>query len=199
MPRTMANRKAWLLRVTRMLGKICLPLFFQIETSGRGHLPTGSAFVLLSKHQRWEDIPLLGLATSRPLYYMAKHELFVNPVAGWFLSSLGGVPLNRSRPLESRRSLRRMLELLQDGEGIVVFPEGTYYAGKMGPGRPGLVRMVLTRMTPPFIPVGIRYSRQRVRTRVQICFGPPVRKPAAMPPAEFLKRMMAEIARLSGL
>jgi len=93
-----------------------------------------------------------------------------------------------------------MLDLLQDGAGVVVFPEGTYYVDKMGPGRPGLVRMVLTRMTPPpFIPVGIRYSRQRIRTRVQITFGAPVRKQAAMPVAEFLDRMMVEIARLSGL
>jgi 1-acyl-sn-glycerol-3-phosphate acyltransferase len=92
-----------------------------------------------------------------------------------------------------------MLELLEDGAGIVVFPEGTYYVGKMGPGRPGLVRMVLTRLTPPFIPVGIGYSRQRIRTRVQITFGAPVRRQAATPVAEFLDRMMAEIARLSGL
>ena len=195
----MANRKAWLLHATKMLGRTCLPMFFQIETSGRSHLPTGSAFVLLSKHQRWEDIPLLGLSTPRPLYYMAKYELFRNPAVGWFLSSLGGVPLNRSRPLESRRSLRRMLELLQDGEGIVVFPEGTYHAGKMGLGRPGLVRMVLTRMTPLFVPVGIVYSRQGIRTRVRITFGRPVCKQAAMPVTEFLDRMMAEIARLSGL
>jgi 1-acyl-sn-glycerol-3-phosphate acyltransferase len=199
MPPAIANRNTWLLRTTRTLSKICLPTFFQIETTGQSHLPIGSAFVLLSKHQRWEDIPLLDLATPRPLYYMAKYELFMNPVVGWFLSSLGGVPLNRSRPLESRRSLKRMLELLQDGAGIVVFPEGTYYVGKMGPGRPGLVRMVLTRMTPLFIPVGIRYSRQRFRTRVQITFGEPVRKQSAMPIAEFLDRMMAEIARLSGL
>ena len=199
MPRAITNRKTWLLRVGRILGKICLPIFFRIESRGRSHLPTGSAFVLLSKHQRWEDIPLLGLATPRPLYYVAKYELFVNPMVGWFLSSLGGVPLNRSRPLESRRSLKRMLDLLQDGAGIVVFPEGTYYAGKMGPGRPGLVRMVLTRMTPPFVPVGIKYSRQRIRTRVQITFGAPFRKQSATPVAEFLDRMMAEIARLSGL
>ena len=199
MSRMIANRRPWVLRVTKALGRVCMPLFFQIETRGQAHLPRGSAFVLLAKHQRWEDIPLLGLATPRPLYYMAKYELFLNPAAGWFLSSLGGVPLNRSRPVESRRSLKRMLELLRDGEGIVIFPEGTYYVDTMGPGQPGLVRLVLTRMTPPFVPVGIRYSRQRIRTRVQIIFGAPVRKEAATPATEFLDHMMAEIARLSGL
>jgi 1-acyl-sn-glycerol-3-phosphate acyltransferase len=92
-----------------------------------------------------------------------------------------------------------MLELLQDGEGIVVFPEGTYHVGKMGPGRPGLVRMVLTRMAPPFVPVGIAYARRGLRIRVRIAFGRPVCRQAAMPVTEFLDRMMAEIARLSGL
>lgn len=50
--------------------------------------------------------------------YVAKHELFTNPLSNWFLGSLGGIPLNRDRPLESRRSIRAMIEFLREGEGV---------------------------------------------------------------------------------
>ena len=166
-----ADRKEWAVRVLRLAGRACLAPFFRVRVRGVERVPEDSAFVLLVKHQRWEDIPLLGLSVSQPLFYVAKAELFRTPPFGWFLASLGGIPLNRQRPLESRRFLKRMIEHLQGGEGVVVFPEGTYYRDCMGPGRVGLVRMVLSRTAPPFVPVGVRY-RRGLRTSVVIRFGP---------------------------
>jgi 1-acyl-sn-glycerol-3-phosphate acyltransferase len=153
----------------------------------------------LSKHQRWEDIPLLGLATPRPLYYIAKYELFKNVLSNWFFNSLGGIPINRQRPLESRRFLQATIELLKKGEGFVIFPEGTYYRNKMGPGQSGMVRFVLSRLTLPFIPVGINYATGRWRTRVCIHFGKAFHAEPALPASIFVNRMMKQIAALSGL
>ena len=193
------KRKSPIYRLTRIITKISLSIFFQIKTDGVRYLPISSAFILLAKHQRWEDIPLLGLATPRPLYFIAKYELFLNPVSGCLLSALGGVPLNRDRPLESRRSLKDMIEHLKKGEGIVIFPEGTYYKNKMGPGHVGLIRMVLSRFTVPFIPVGIKYSGYGGRTMVRVNFGRPVYEDSSRRAVQLLNQIMKEIARLSGL
>lgn len=192
------ERKSIIFNAVRPIAKIFLSQVFRIETGGHENLPTQSAFVLLPKHQRWVDIPLLGLATPRPLHYIAKYELFTNPVSRWFLSSLGGIPLNRSRPVESRQSLKTMLELLEKGEGIVIFPEGTYYRNRMGPGRVGLIRWILSRYTAPFIPVGINYSAKGARTLVQINFGNPIYGGSSNKAESFLNQSMKEIARLSG-
>lgn len=191
------KRKDTVLRLTRMAGKVLLSPFFRLETSGQDNLPTESAFVLLPKHQRWEDIPLLALATPRPLYYMAKYELFLNPFLAWFLASLGGIPLNRLRPVESRRSLKAMIAVLRKGEGVVVFPEGTYYREGMGKGHAGLIRMVRSRLTLPFIPVGIRYAGKSWRKDVLIRFGRPIYEDASSKTADLLDQCMKEIARLS--
>jgi 1-acyl-sn-glycerol-3-phosphate acyltransferase len=198
MPVDPTERKEGLIRSARLVGGVCLAPFFRIDARGVECLPRTSAFVLLAKHQRWEDIPLLGLSVPRPLYYVAKSELFRSAPARWILSSLGGIPLNRSRPLESRRSLRRIIEHLHHGEGVVVFPEGTYYPDRMGPARTGLVRMVLSKSPPPFVPVGIRYGKGP-RTRVDIRFGRPVRPEPGREARRFLERMMRDIAGLSGL
>ena len=192
-------RKDWFYRLIKTFSRLLLFPFFCIEIRGLEYLPKHSAFILLPKHQRWEDIPLLAIATPRLLFYIAKNELFGNPLSAWFLKSLGGIPLNRQRPLESRRYLTGTVALLQEGEGVVVFPEGTYYPDKMGPGQAGVVRLILSRLSLPFIPVGIRYSSKGWRTRVRINFG---RAFCADPSASsdtFLELMMEEIARLSGL
>jgi len=193
------GRKGWVLWTTKIAGRVFLAPFFRLEIGGLENLPKTSAFILLVKHQRWEDIPLLSLATPRPLYYVAKYELFENPVSKWFITSLGGIPLNRKRPMQSRRSLQATIEFLRKGEGVVVFPEGTYYVGEMGPGHEGMVRLILSRLLLPFIPVGIRYSRRGRRTLVQINFGKASYADSATSARIFLDHMMGKIAQLSGL
>ena len=197
--RTELGRKDWVFWITKIAGRILLSPFFRLKTDGTENLPRNSAFILLPKHQRWEDIPLIGMATPRPLYYVAKYELFTNPLSNWYLRSLGGIPLNRERPLKSRLSIKAIIEFSRKGEGIVVFPEGTYYRDRMGPGQTGMVRLILSRLTHPFIPVGINYSRAGIRTLVRIRFGNAIYGDSSAPANEFLDHMMKEIAQLSGM
>lgn len=185
-------------RATKAAARIFLFPFFNLETQGAENLPRDSAFVLLPKHQRWEDIPLLSFASPRTLYWVAKHELFQNGLSSWFMKSVGAIPLNRKRPLESRRELKALIHYLRQGEGVVVFPEGTYYRGTMGPGHEGVVRLILSRMNLPFVPVGIQYT-QGVRTSVSIRFGASYCPDVGEDAASFIQQMMEEIARLSGL
>jgi 1-acyl-sn-glycerol-3-phosphate acyltransferase len=197
---THTMRKASVYRLTKAVSRLLLSPFFDIKTSGREHLPAEGGFVLFPKHQRWEDIPLLGLASPRPVYYVAKFELFQNPISGWFISALGGIPLNRGRPMESRTSLKGMLGYMGKGEGIVVFPEGTYYRNEMGPGRSGLIRMILSRSKVPLIPVGISYVEGVGRTTVLINFGKPLQEEVpGIGADELLDRVMGAIEELSGL
>jgi 1-acyl-sn-glycerol-3-phosphate acyltransferase len=194
------GQKPLLLDLTRIAARSILSIFFRLRVEGLSHLPREEGFVLLPKHQRWEDVPLLGLAVPRPLHYVAKQELFLNPLSRWLMTSLGGIPLNRKRPLKSRRFLRVVMELLREGEGIVVFPEGTYFPEVMGSPRRGLVRMIRHRLPVPFVPVGIRYAREGRPRLVRIAFGRPI--PGDPEEAEedaFFAAIMGEIARLSGL
>ncbi len=193
------GRNEGFFKLIKILVRVLLWPFFRIEVGGLKNLPRDRAFILLSKHQRWEDIPLLSLATPRPLYYIAKYELFKNALSYRIFSALGGIPLNRQRPLESRRFLQATIQLLEKGEGIVIFPEGTYYRNKMGPGQTGMVRFVLSRLKLAFIPVGINYANNRWRTRVRINFGKAFHTDPTLSADTFVNRMMKEIAALSGL
>jgi 1-acyl-sn-glycerol-3-phosphate acyltransferase len=195
----MPGRNERVLRIIKLLARVLLTPFFRVEVAGTKNLPANRSFILLAKHQRWVDIPLLALATPRPLYYIAKYELFKNALSKWFTGALGGIPLNRQRPLESRRSLNATIALLEAGEGVVIFPEGTYYRRQMGPGQTGMVRFVISRLELPFIPVGINYAAGGWRMRVRIHFGKAFHPQPALPPDKFFGHLMAEIAQLSGL
>jgi 1-acyl-sn-glycerol-3-phosphate acyltransferase len=192
-------RRNWVFWTTRCIARIVLAPFFRPDIRGTEHLPPRGAFILAPKHQRWVDIPLISLAVPRPLYYVARDDLFDAPLSNWLVRSLGGIPLNRRRPLETRESLRELERYLRKGEGIVVFPEGTYYVNEMGPGRVGMIRFILSRFFIPFVPVGIYYAKKRVRTPVRITFGEPRYPDPAISPVSFLSTLMEEIERLSGI
>jgi len=183
----------------RTLSRFVLFPCFRIQTEGLETLPEKGPFVLLPKHQRWEDIPLLAIAIPRPLYYIAKHELFMNRASNRFISSLGGIPLNRKDPLKSRNSMRYMMEMLGKGEVIVIFPEGTYHKDLVGRGRTGLVRMILPRYSLPFIPVGINYSAEKGRKLVRIKVGRSIFGDSTVNSREFIDSIMKEVGRLSDL
>jgi 1-acyl-sn-glycerol-3-phosphate acyltransferase len=193
------GRNEWISYIIKFLARIILTPFFHIQATGTENLPLNRAFILLVKHQRWEDIPLLSLATPRTLYYIAKYELFKNVLSNWFFNALGGIPINRQRPLESRRFLQATIELLEKGAGVVIFPEGTYNRNKMGPGQTGMVRFVLSRLALPFVPVGINYSSPGGRILVRINFGKPLYANSTLPPDAFVDSRMEKIAQLSGL
>ena len=193
------RRKEGIYHFVRLLARLMLLPFFRIEVSGLQNLPHESSFILLVKHQRWEDIPLIGIATTRPLYYIAKYELFQNFLSNWFISALGGIPLNRQRPLESRRFMQAAIALLKAGEGVVIFPEGTYFRDKMGPGQPGMIKFVHSRLELPFIPVGINYTADGRRTRARIKFGEAYIAEKNQDTVSLVDCMMAAIAELSGL
>ncbi len=54
---------------------------------------------------------------------LAKYELFINPVAGWFLHRMGAIPVRRGEA--DIESVKQVLRVLKDGKQLLIFPEGT--------------------------------------------------------------------------
>jgi 1-acyl-sn-glycerol-3-phosphate acyltransferase len=60
------GRNECVFQIIKLLARILLAPFFRLEVAGAKNLPADRAFILLAKHQRWVDIPLLGIATPAP-------------------------------------------------------------------------------------------------------------------------------------
>ena len=204
------RRSKALYEFSELLFKSYFLLRYRLHIQGRQNFPLSGPVIILPKHQRWTDIPLVGLAAlPRPCHYIAKRELFTMPGVRQLMTWLGGIPLDRQQPVKSRDSFRYVDYLLQRGEVVVLFPEGTYFPDTMGAGKYRLIEKMValqeqlkekySRPFIPFIPVGINYGREGVRPSVQVMVGEPLYCSCSSQAAEFTKTIMKAIALLSGI
>lgn len=202
------RRSELLYRSVRVLGRLCFAVCYQIRVEGRENIPIHGPGILLPKHQFWTDIPIVALAAGRPVSFIAKQELFVYPGMRHFLTSMGGIPIDRLNPIRSLDSFRYVEQLLKRGEVVVLFPEGTYYRRSMGRGKRGFIQRILRfqekmgwteNRAIPFLPLGVQYQRGRYRSQVRVKIGPPLFAPGETEGIDFTRRIMARIGELSGL
>ena len=180
---------------------------YHFEVHGKNHIPKQGPFIIVPKHQYWTDIPLISLAFYNiHLNYIAKKELFRLPLIRQFLITLGGIPLDRGSPIKTLDSFRHLNLLLRRKQKIVIFPEGTYYRGRMGKGKSRLIKMILKFQEEeqpansiPFIPVGVIYQKKRFRKRVKITIGKPLYEERASVAEQFTQKIISAIASLSDL
>src|ERR1700694_4625420 len=62
---------------------------------GMEHVPKSGPVIFAANHRSFLDPFVIGTLTRRPVYYVAKKELFAHPVAGWLLNRLGAFPIDR--------------------------------------------------------------------------------------------------------
>ena len=191
-------------RLCRWLTRQTIGRVFTVRVEGLEHLPARGPVIICPKHQRWEDIPVIGMALPPPPHYIAKVELFQQPVVREMLGALGGVPVDRQNPRATLSSFRRLLPLLTQGAFIVVFPEGTYFSGRVGPGKHRLIQLLLKLQGQeglgflPFVPVGVAYEPRGWGATVQVKLGPPLSAPGPRQAQALTDALMDRIARLSG-
>lgn len=192
-------------RLGRWLTRQTLGRYYEVRVQGLEHLPPQGPAIICPKHQRWEDIPVIGLALPPPLHYIAKVELFHYPVVRELLGAWGGVPVDRRRPRATLSSFKRLAPLLQQGAYLVLFPEGTYVRGRVGPGKHRLIQLLLKLQGQdglqrlPFLPAGICYHRNGLGYEVEVNLGPPLQVADPRHAPALIAALMAQIARLSEL
>jgi len=81
-------------------------LYFRLSRIGREHIPTDGPVIFASNHRSFLDPFVIATLIRRPMYYVAKRELFRHRLQGWFLNSLGGLP-GRSGQLRRRDDRHR--------------------------------------------------------------------------------------------
>ncbi|TGB04514.1 lysophospholipid acyltransferase family protein [Halobacillus salinus] len=122
------------------LGKwICTILFYplyRINVIGKENIPKKGPVIICSNHISNLDPPIVGITSSRNIYFMAKEELFKNPVIGGILKRVHAFPIKRG--MRDRNALRQGLGVLKDNHALGLFPEGTRQkSGEIGKGLAG--------------------------------------------------------------
>ncbi len=158
--------------LTRVVSK----LFFRIKTQGQENIPRQGGFILASNHISNYDPPLVGSWITREVYFLAKEELFRNPVAGGLITRTNALPVKRGAM--DRKAIHVSVEVIRRGFGLTFFPEGTrsktdqFLRPKAGIG------MIATRAKCPIVPAYVHGSNHpgdcfKGRQRLSITYGEP--------------------------
>lgn len=147
--------------LVRDLLLILSKIYFRVTVSGREHLPKSGPYIIAPVHRSNIDTPLSAFVTRRRVRFMGKDSLWKQKQIGMFLSLLGGFPVTRGAA--DLEALKRCVAVLDAGEPLVMFPEGTRQSGATlhplfeGPAYVALKRGV------PIVPVGIGGSERVMR------------------------------------
>lgn len=98
--------------------------FIPYEVSGRENMEKGCAYICVSNHTSFLDIPGICLALPGQFRPMAKKELLKIPVFGW-IAAVATVIVDRSSPESRRSSLEKLTATLRKGISVLIFAEGT--------------------------------------------------------------------------
>jgi len=147
----------------------------RLHVYGRDRVPATGGCVVASNHFSWLDPAVLGAASPRILYYMAKIEAHRAPGLGTLIRAFGCFPVRRGE--SDREAVRTMRRIVAEGKALGLFVEGT----RQRSGVPGDVQagaaMVAVQEGVPVVPVAIHGTQTwtlRRPTVVSIACGEPL-------------------------
>jgi 1-acyl-sn-glycerol-3-phosphate acyltransferase len=179
----------------RVVLKLAILAYFRVRRLGREHIPSGGV-ILAANHRSFLDPFVIGCCLPRPIYFVAKRELFKNPIIGWFLNCMGAFPVRRGESDEE--SVDTALALLERGQAVVIFPEGTRIrAGSLAKPKRGVGRLALQSGVPvvPIAITGSEHARDGWKikpARVHLRCGAPLMYPRVEDPSPFLAGEVTE-------
>jgi 1-acyl-sn-glycerol-3-phosphate acyltransferase len=182
--------------IVRALFQPFFHIYFRMSRIGREHIPVDGPVIFAANHRSFLDPFVIACMSRRPLYYVAKKELFRHPLIAWFLNSLGAFPIDRGNADQDAMSTAR--EILRRGDSVLIFPEGTRTRpGTLGAPKRGVGRLALESGAPiiPIAVIGTETVRRGWRIRphkVSIRAGAPLRFPTVAEPSPQLAQAVTE-------
>lgn len=170
-------------RIARTAFVAIVGMWFRPVVVGRDRVPEEGPVILAPVHRSFADFAFTAFLTGRKLFFMAKDDLWKLGLLGRLLVVLGVFPVHREGA--DREAMRRAARVLERGQVLVVFPEGSRKEGAaVGPLHEGAA-FLAARTGAPIVPVGIAGSdvampkgrRVPVPVRIDVVVGEPVAPP----------------------
>jgi 1-acyl-sn-glycerol-3-phosphate acyltransferase len=147
--------------IARGLIQPAMRIGFRLERHGREHIPRTGPVILAANHRSFLDPFVVGVCLRRPVYFVAKQELFEKRWQGWLLNALGAFPIRRGE--SDDEAVATSKAILARGDAVVIFPEGTRIrTGSLGRPKRGVGRLALESGA-PVVPVAVAGSERTRR------------------------------------
>jgi 1-acyl-sn-glycerol-3-phosphate acyltransferase len=131
----------------------------RVTFAAKGEIQDGHPGLIVSNHISWLDVFVLNSVI--PMRFVAKSEVRSWPVIGWLCARAQTLFIERGKMRSAARINSSMAELLQQGESLAVFPEGTTTDGsQVAPFHPSLLQPAIDAGS-QVLPIAIRYQDGR--------------------------------------
>jgi 1-acyl-sn-glycerol-3-phosphate acyltransferase len=100
---------------------------FRVRVVGKERVPTTGAYILAPSHRSILDVPFSAFVTPRTVRFLAKDDLFRSSLGRKLFDALGAVEVERGTA--DRGAMRALEGVLEQGEPVAIFPEGTRRSG----------------------------------------------------------------------
>ena len=190
-------------KLTRFIFKIFFGILFRPKIIGIENIPAEGGFILSANHVSNWDPPFLGTFAGREVCFMAKEELFKNPIFGAAIRALHAFPVQREKA--DKNAIKNAVKILKGGNCLGIFPEGTRSkTGKIGKAESG-VSLIAAMTKVPIIPAAIIntekiFSAEMKFPRLVLVIGKPIEFTGNSKDKEelanFAQNIMAEVAKL---
>ena len=128
-------------------------VFWRATISGTEYIPETGGFIVAPVHRSNIDtFPMIGM-TRRRMSFLGKDSLWKTKASAWFFTAMGGYPVHRGTA--DREALKRCIEVVTRGEGLVLFPEGTRQSGPVVQDLFEGAAYVASKGNVPILPIGI--------------------------------------------
>ena len=96
----------------------------QVRVEGLENIAPNGTAIYCVNHQSAMDIPVLFVNLPVQFRFVAKRSLFNMPFMGWHLRRSGHIPVDRDRPREAMKGMRKVAKEIREGKSVLFFPEG---------------------------------------------------------------------------
>jgi 1-acyl-sn-glycerol-3-phosphate acyltransferase len=159
-------------------------VYFRVTVEGADVVPATGPVILAPVHRSNIDFLIVSEVTRRKLFYMAKDSLWRSPRFGTFLESIGAFPVHREGA--DRLALDRAQDVLERGEALFLFPEGTRRSGPLVEELHEGAAFLAARTGAPIVPIGIGGSAEAMPkgskmvhpVKIHLVVGKPLAAPA---------------------
>ncbi len=174
--------------------RLFMRVVFLMRVRGKENVPQEGGVLLCTNHRSYWDPPAVASAFPRRLSFMAKEELFHNPVFGCLIKSLGAYPIRRGKG--DAGAIMAALKILSAGKTTLIFPEGTRVKSVSDRRKinPGIIKFAIKAKV-PIVP-GYTNGKYRIFGGLKVSFGKPITYEEYYdnaPDAETLERLADEL------
>ncbi|WP_101909555.1 lysophospholipid acyltransferase family protein [Marasmitruncus massiliensis] len=162
-----------LYKAGRSLCMILLRILFSVKIEGKENIP-GTGYILVANHRTNFDPLFVVTGIRAQVCFMAKVELFQNPLLGWLLKHLGAFPVERGKG--DTGAIDWAVDLIRGGKVLGMFPEGTRSLTG-APQRPKSGAALIAMQTgADLLPCAVCYGEKLgFRTKVTVRYGKLIR------------------------